>query len=281
VIYADRADNAFQGLRLKDRNIQLRITDRNFRRIALAPTKPLQKPSAVSTMPVDEDFVPLPRERSERERLSQLEQEEGQDYRSVAGLVDEEATADDESDDALEAEGGGESYDQYVKRRNREFEQHLRENPTDAKAWLELVAFQDEVHGNFTQDENKSRRRTRTVAERRSISEIKISILERALEKCDGARAVHLQLAMMKYGSDIWETAELMKRWQALLRDNPGTMRLWIEYVTFRQTAATVFTVQDTVDVYADCLDRLSRTAQTLPRTSHGKLIIFFPRAIS
>ena len=232
-------------------------------------------------MPVDEDFVPLPRERSEKERLSQLEQEEGQDYRSIAGLVDEKATADDESDDALEAEGGGESYDQYVKRRNREFEQHLRENPTDAKVWLELVAFQDEVHGSFTQDENKSRRRTRTVAERRSSSEIKISILERALEKCDGDPAVHLQLAMMKYGSDIWETAELMKRWQALLRDNPGTMRLWIEYVTFRQTAATVFTVQDTVDVYADCLARLSRTAQTLLRTSNGKLICVFPQAIS
>lgn len=253
-----------------DRNIQLRITDRNFRRIALAPTKNAQASAVRSTLPLDDNFVPLPREKSEKEKLKQLEQEEGQDYRSVAGLVKDE-DLDAQSDDAFEAEEGGESYDEFVKRRNREFEQHLQANPADVKVWLDRVAFQDEVHGNFSRDIEKARRNIRSIADRRSIAEVKISILDKALQTCCGASAVPLQLALMKHGSDIWDTAELMKRWQALLRENPGTMPLWIEYVSFRQTAATVFTVQDTVDVYADCVERLSRTASALPRSSNRK----------
>lgn len=263
---------ACQGLSLGDRNIQLRITDRSFRRITLAPKSAPQAGQAISTLPVDDDYLPLPRGTTQKEKLAQLEQEDGQDYRSVVGLVKDGDL--DESDDALEVEDGGESYDEYVKRRNREFERHLRADPTDAKTWLDLVAFQDEVHGNFAQDEARSRRRTRTVAERRSIAEVKISVLERALDSISGPAAVKLQLALMGHGSDIWDTKELMKRWQDLLRANPGSMQLWIEYVSFRQTAATVFTVQDTVDVYADCLSRLSRTALASPRSSKGELAL-------
>lgn len=260
-----------QGMRLGDRSLQVKITDRNFRRIALAPTKNSQAALAVSTLPNDDDFLPLPQGRSEKEKLSKLEQEDGQDYRSVAGLVNDK-DLENVSDEALEAEEGGESYDEYLKRRNREFEQHLRANPSDVEKWLDLVAFQDEVLGNFSPDSGRSRRRTKSLAERRSMAEVKISIIERALDGCSGTSTVALQLALMKHGSDIWDIAELMRRWQNLLRNNPSTMSLWIEYVSFRQTAATVFTVQDTVDVYADCLERLGRIALSSSRIGTSEL---------
>lgn len=237
-----------------------RITDRHYKRITLGSVKPEDRQEA-GLLQTDDDFVPFANEVSHQDQLDRLEHEEGQDYRSVAGMI---ATAESSDDDSLgQEEEGGESYDEYLKRKNREFEQHLRQSPSDIPAWLSLVKFQDEVYSSISPDVSRSRRRAvMSSTEKRSLCEVKLAIIERAMSHHGNTESVDLTLAMLKQGGEIWDTSELMKRWQAALRNRPEEMKLWLAYLTFRQTRASVFSVQEIVDVYADCLMRLGKSAR-------------------
>ena len=206
-------------------------------------------------------------------KIAKPNYEDSQDYRSIdrPGNTSDHGDNAGSEDEMLAEEEGGESFDEYLKRRNIEFELHLRDNPRDTKTWLDLVAFQDNVHGLLSADSTKARKRAISRSETRSLCDIKISILERALSQMGNTDSTVLQLAMMKYGSEIWDTSELMKRWQALLKAKPEELKLWMEYVTFRQTHATVFSVQEVVDAYADCIARLGKAIRKAASGTHGK----------
>lgn len=176
----------------------------------------------------------------------------------------------DEIEDNQEEDA--ESFDDYLKRRNVEFERHLRANPNDTKAWLDLVDFQDIVHNVANDSTTKSSKKAISQISRRALAEIKIAILQRALEKPGNEEATDLHMALMKHGGDIWDTKELMRRWMELLRSKPEEMEVWLEYLTFRQTNATVFSVQEVVDVYADCMQRIAQSILRNPRGSRGEL---------
>lgn len=265
-----------QGASLKDRSVRNRLTDRSFKRLILAPTtKASQASSAAHTSQIEgnTDFIELPKSKTAKEKVAALEHEEGQDYRSVAGQIKASDVVEEDQWDELEEneEDEAESFDDYLKRRNVEFERHLRANPNDTKAWLDLVAFQDTVNQAGGDDTSKASKRIASQISRRSLAEIKISILERALAQVGNEGATELHLAMMKYGGDIWDTKELMKKWMELLRSKPEEMQVWLEYLTFRQTNATAFSVQEVVDVYADCLQRIAKHILRNPRGSRGE----------
>lgn len=263
-----------QGASLRDRSVRSKLTDRSFKRLIVAPTTKATQSSIPSAIQLDAntDYIQLPQSKSAGEKVAALEHEEGQDYRSVAGQIKPCDIKDDDQWDELEEneEDGAESFDDYLKRRNVEFERHLKTDPNDTKTWLELVEFQDVVH-NATSDSTQSAKRVVSSITRRALAEIKISILQRALEKAGNEKSTDLHLAMMKYGSDIWDTKELMRRWMELLRSKPEEMKVWLEYLTFRQTNATVFSVQEVVDVYADCMQRIAKSILRNPRGSRGK----------
>ena len=256
-----------QAPRLADRKTFRLLTDRHRKQVRLAAPADASGPTAPA-LDTERDFLPL-----RKEPLSTLETTKRVNGRSQerndrssgseSGSLSDEDVEDEDED--------GESYDTYVQRRNKDFQQHLQSHPNDSAVWLELAAFQDEVHNKLSMPDAVPSRRSRRVipqAEKRTLAEIKISILERALAQPGNEASPSLNLALLKYGPEIWEISDAMKRWQSLLRMYPEERRFWLEYITFRQTHATVFTVQDTIEVYSDCMQRLDKAAQWKVRNS-------------
>ncbi|KAM0793184.1 hypothetical protein ACM66B_000655 [Microbotryomycetes sp. NB124-2] len=209
-------------------------------------------------------FVRFEPEQSFEDTVAALEHEQGQDYRSVAGKVKPEdlendnAVSEDEDDGDFAGLGlsGGESLHEYFKRRNEECDRAVREHPKDAGKWIEFADLQDEIARNMFL--GTSTKRAFSKAERASTSEIKLSILERALAVQGNEASEKLLLAHIKAASDLWDPARVLQRWSSMLRTHPNLTGLWIEYVSWRQTTASGFSVRAIVDVFAECFEVLS-----------------------
>ncbi|GAA5865509.1 hypothetical protein JCM8547_001271 [Rhodosporidiobolus lusitaniae] len=262
------------------------LNNRNSKRLVLAPRQPLQalgmKPSSRSPSPSPSsdtegaDFLPLPRERSAAEKLSTLEHEDGTDYRSIAGAVKPSDLASDESDESDgEDDGfnelgitGGESHSAYLLRKNLELDKQLRNELGNVQLWLEFVAFQDEVaqtsfstssSGGASSSAAGGGKRALSKAERASTSEIKLSILERALSAAPGNDSSEpLLLAQLEAAAEVESSQAVLQRWKAALREHPELTGLWIEYVGWRQTQWATFEVNEVVEVFAESLEVLT-----------------------
>lgn len=213
-------------------------------------------------------FVPFEPERQTSRRP--LEHEDGQDYRSIAGqakpsdfaMVEEEGGPTDDLFDGLGVEGG-ESQSQYLKRRNLEFDRNLREKPTDERMWLDFVEFQDEVAAvSFGTGGGSSTKRALSTTERSSTSEIKLSILKRALEIKENTASENLLLAYLRTVSDLWSAEKVLQRWRDTLKDYPKLTNLWIEYVSWRQTTWNGFQIREVVEVFEECFAVLNAAAR-------------------
>ncbi|KAK4058086.1 hypothetical protein OIO90_000825 [Microbotryomycetes sp. JL221] len=200
----------------------------------------------------------------EAARLAALEQEEGQDYRSVTGLIKPkdlqfEQEAENEGEDgAFNGLGvtGGESQQETFNRLNKEYDHALREDPKNVDKWIAFSDLQDEIaRVTFF---GTSTKRAFSKAERASTSEIKLSILEKALSVKGNEGSERLILAHIRAASDLWEPTRLLQHWSKVLRQWPNLTDLWIEYVSWRQTTASKFLVKDIVDVFAECFQVLS-----------------------
>lgn len=226
-------------------------------------------------------FVPFEIELSDSEKISQLEHEEGQDYRSITGLVkpsDLEALdqAMDENSGEVYGEfsgmgiSGGESQDEYLKRRNLEMDRALREDPSDISQWLAFVEFQDEVSlSSF--GGGGQQRRAMSKAERASTSDIKLSILDRALTVPQNKASEKLLLAYLKAASEVWDPEKVLEKWDLTLKSHPTLTGLWIEYVSWRQTTWANFEVRKVVDVYVECFSVLGKAMGKELVGSQGK----------
>lgn len=231
---------------------------------------------ARSTLPVDDDYIAIGSQNAASSAQTTVEHEEGQDYRSVQGLEKHtEGDADTDVDDVA-TEDDGESYDQYLKRRNIEFDRRLKGNPGDIEGWLQFSAFQDEVYGQIDREHGKGSVQVSTT-QRRSLAEVKLSILEQGLDAqnrmstAPSPAALPLQLAILREGAYVWETSELMSRWQAALKLYSADFDIWREYLSFRQTTTQAFSVTDIVELYAECIARLVTALQNSTRGTAGE----------
>ncbi|GAA5826903.1 hypothetical protein JCM11251_002152 [Rhodosporidiobolus azoricus] len=274
----------FKTPRYVDSSSYRHLTNRNSKRLVLAPRQAPairalgEKPDSSFLVSDDEenenpqpDFLALPRELSTQQKLSKLEHEAGTNYRSVGGLVkpsdlatmsDDEEGADDPDDDGYNALGitGGESHTDYLRRRNLEIDRSLRDDPRNVKLWLEFVAFQDEVaQSSFTgATSSTASKRALSKAERASTSEIKLSILERALSAApDNRSSEPLLLAQLEAAAEVEDSKKVLERWKTALYEHPALTGLWIEYVSWRQTQWATFEVKEVIRVFEESLEVL------------------------
>lgn len=219
-------------------------------------------------------FVPFEPERTTAEKLATLEQEDGQDYRSIAGLVKlSDLVAEEEEDDVFGGLGivGGESQDDYLKRRNLEFDRALRDEPHNVKLWIEFVDFQDEV--SLSSFIGSATKRALSKAERTSTSEIKLSILDRALVIDRNKASEDLLLAYLRAASEVWDPKKVLERWGETLRSHPTLTGLWIEYVSWRQTSWANFGVREVVEVFQESFKVLGAAAEKEQIGSQGECL--------
>ncbi|BGO94695.1 hypothetical protein NBRC10512_004875 [Rhodotorula toruloides] len=268
--------NRFKTPRYVDPASLRHLTDKNAKRLILRPAQPqdlraLGEPGthraafdpfqpSVDENGLTTEYVALERERTTAQKLDKLEHEEGTDYRSIAGLVKAsdlaESSDDEDSDDLFGGLGisGGESHADYLKRQNLELDRALRDHPSNVDKWIEFVDFQDEVaQSSFVGASALSAaKRALSKAERASTSEIKLAILERALAHPGNAKSEQLILAQLRAASDIEDPKRVLQRWKEALMAHPDLTGLWIEYVSWRQTTWSTFSVTDVVDVFEE-----------------------------
>ncbi|MGH0174410.1 UNVERIFIED_CONTAM: hypothetical protein FKN15_010094 [Acipenser sinensis] len=161
-----------------------------------------------------------------------------------------------------------------------EFNRKLRENPEDAKTWMEFVNFQDELMTGpspFTMSERESEKRKTSL---KVTLEKKIAILERAIESNPGS--VKLKLARLELCKELWEPSTLLKEWKKLVFLHPNNTELWKKYLLFCQSQFSTFSVLKVNSIYGKCLTTLAAVHDgsmvshpALPGTEEAILEIF------
>ncbi|KAG5950961.1 hypothetical protein E4U53_004095 [Claviceps sorghi] len=207
---------------------------------------------------------------------------EGPSYRSIEGKA-KSRVFDDESDESSCSCEDDETAvnverDDPLRWKSIQLGRRVRDHPGDIDAWLELVDHQDDLQraGASAADERTSAHAAR------SFSEIKVSMLESALENTrapEDRRAVTVRL--MREGVKIWPAKTATKKWSALAGDEESHFELWRAHVDFAMTDIAALKYDDIKRMLLDRLRKvLARTAS--PSTKHddySEAIYVFLRA--
>ncbi|CAG8548926.1 4305_t:CDS:10 [Ambispora gerdemannii] len=147
----------------------------------------------------------------------------------------------------------GLTYEEHIRQKTKNLSLHLEKEPHNISLWLKFIEFQNEsmqigkkVSGSST---------------RASINEIKISIFEKALEKNPNSQ--ELLLGLLKCCEETWDPPRLLTKWDQVLKDNPRAIKLWMQYLNFRQTNLASFAFAQCVEVFEECLDVLREAASS------------------
>ncbi|KAH7307034.1 hypothetical protein KP509_22G043300 [Ceratopteris richardii] len=134
-----------------------------------------------------------------------------------------------------------ESWDGYVTRKTREFNELTRERPHDESLWIAFVNFQDEL----------IKAATKKAAAQQAV-EKKIAILEKALEIHPSSEDLWLLLLETCRSKDLAST--LLNKWEDAIRCIPQSYRLWRGYIKFKLGDFSLFTVQSVRKSYVQAI---------------------------
>ncbi|ORZ00282.1 NRDE-2, necessary for RNA interference-domain-containing protein [Syncephalastrum racemosum] len=172
----------------------------------------------------------------------------GVDYRDIEGPAKAEPEEDEEGEDTRD-----ETIEDIIRKRTIEFDRHLREHPEDVEQWLAFISFQDEAAKDLNAGSESKK------ALRNSLIEVKMSIYEKALEKNPDNE--DLILSYLSCGEEFWETLELLRQWDRVLKRRPESIRLWADYINLRQTNFSSFSFTQCAKVFEDCIYTLNKAA--------------------
>ena len=210
-----------------------RETNRRVRRLKLClhrrgrtrqTTTPPPPPPPQQSEPFGDDFVPFPFP-----------------FFSVAGRRgDDVATAEKNEDDDEEEEEEGESVDDYVARKTREFNEGTRTRPRDPDTWLRYAEFQSQalaltnhaaaggyLSGGAGAGGGGVKRRK--AAEVTHATEKRRAILSRGLSHNPESEV--LMLALMREEARLEDAATLKGRWRQILGQHADKPALWRAYI--------------------------------------------------
>ncbi|KAF8535001.1 NRDE-2, necessary for RNA interference-domain-containing protein [Trichophaea hybrida] len=231
------------------------------------------------------DFVPLSIKTKKR-KTRDGERSDGSDddyrdhYRSIEGLKKSSGTPDDpDLDYASESQSEGDYIASSVWGDQKQMVELVRKvdtEPKDIEAWMAYVNHHDTLVSGTG--------RRKTAAEKRSTAEIKLDILQKALEKNPGNE--RLLLKYMDIAVEIWDSHKLLSKWRRILEENPTIISLWTKYINFRQTDFLSFTYPECLKCFYECLSVLKAAAfktdvRSPTREALDKVILYiFVRAV-
>jgi hypothetical protein len=231
------------------------------------------------------DFVPLSIKTKKR-KTRDGEGSDGSDddyrdhYRSIEGLKKSSDIPDDpDLDYASESQSEGDYISSEVwgdRKRMVELVRKVDTEPKNIEAWMTYVNHHDTLVSGTG--------RRKTAAEKRSTAEIKLDILQKALEKNPGNEK--LLLKYMDVTVEIWDSHKLLSNWTRVLEENPTIISLWTKYINFRQTDFLSFTYPECLKCFSECLSVLRTAAfktdvQSPTREALDEVIFYvFVRAI-
>lgn len=233
--------------KLKNKNSFWRLAakDSRFRLVT-------QEPDSQGDLDLQKEFLPIERHGSRKRRRVGgtaagfvSDDEGGPDYRSIEGRAKPDLDSDITSESDLESD------DESVRREHAGFSRLVSERPDDVSAWLQLIDHQESLVGKVDRDGH----RVLTAAEKRSVTDIKLSLYQKTLRKIPtSVPRDRLLLSMMEEGSKIWDTKTLSNKWKETLKSNQGYISLWVKYLNFQQTQFLGFAYEQCKAFFIECL---------------------------
>ncbi|OGM50073.1 hypothetical protein ABOM_001375 [Aspergillus bombycis] len=261
------------GSRARSKSIISGVNTQRTKLLRIRPTPTLDAAADAS-----KDYLPLTA--SVHQKRSDASGHAGSDderygYRSIHGKAKHEDNLPSDMEEVSDTDLSGDETvrvdpDREIKQRNVELSRNVERNPTDVRAWVDLVKHQESLLKG-SEGETKAL----TFAEKKSLADIKISLYEKAL-KMVGEHASRdlLLLGLLEEGAKLWDTKKLSARWQAVLKSNPRFISLWVKYLDFRQTEFLDFTYERCYATFIDCM-RLNRSASDSPEKAHVQVYLF------
>ncbi|KAI9102008.1 NRDE-2, necessary for RNA interference-domain-containing protein [Phlyctochytrium arcticum] len=185
-----------------------------------------------------------------------MEKDLNRDYIQFPKLQSKESVS---TDDLLE--------DPEFRSRTADFNKRLHEEPQNLSLWLEFIDFQHEF------GKKDSSATTHTV-----INERTQSIYEKALLQFPDNE--HLLSRYMTCCEELMETAEVLTKWDKILKRHSQSMVLWKQYLEYRQTNYNTFTVNGCIELYQNCLEIMIRDTKSDGLKREQIMIHIFSRAV-
>ena len=167
----------------------------------------------------------------------------------VIGVPSDAEEEQDEATEDVDATGFAN-----IKNEIETFHRRLREEPKNIELWLQWVEFQPQLlnYQNKTPENQIAPQKKST---RDTITDLKLAILDKALERNPASVELHLRKLVLIEGTV--EKEVLLKQWKALLFQFPHRCDLWKSYLDYRATHVHHFTVSSCLKAYAKCFDTL------------------------
>ncbi|KAE8339239.1 hypothetical protein BDV24DRAFT_165617 [Aspergillus arachidicola] len=261
------------GSRTRSKSIISGVNTQKTKILRIRPAPALDAAADAS-----KDYLPL--KASMHQKPSDTSGDEGSDdekygYRSIHGKAKHEDNLPSDMEEVSDTNLSGDETvrvdpDKEIKQRSVELSRNVELNPTDVRAWIDLVEHQESLLKG-----SEGEMKTLTYAEKKSLADIKISLYEKALKKIgDHASRDLLLLGLLEEGAKLWDTKKLSARWQAVLKSNPHFISLWVKYLDFQQTEFLDFTYERCYATFIDCM-RLNKSASDNPEKSHVQVYLF------
>ncbi|GMG51714.1 unnamed protein product [Aspergillus oryzae var. brunneus] len=261
------------GSRTRSKSIISGVNTQKTKILRIRPAPTLDAAADAS-----KDYLPL--KASVHQKPSDISGDEGSvdekyGYRSIHGKAKHEDNLPSDMEEVSDTNLSGDETvrvdpDKEIKQRSVELSRNVERNPTDVRAWIDLVEHQESLLKG-----SEGETRTLTYAEKKSLADIKISLYEKALKKIgDHASRDLLLLGLLEEGAKLWDTKKLSARWQTVLKSSPHFISLWVKYLDFRQTEFLDFTYERCYATFIDCM-RLNRSASDNPEKSHVQVYLF------
>ncbi|KAL2930512.1 Protein NRDE2-like protein [Bienertia sinuspersici] len=137
-----------------------------------------------------------------------------------------------------------ESWEDEIFRKTREFNKMAREHPHNVRVWLDFAEFQDKIANKQPQK-----------GARLQTLEKKISILEKASELNPENEDLLLSLLKAYHSRDSADV--LIGRWEKVLMQHPGSVKLWREFLRVVQGEFSTFKISELRKMYAHAIQAL------------------------
>lgn len=235
------------------------------------------RPQPISESTADEqDYLSLniSSHRGDRDHLREVESDDEKfAYRSIHGKAKPEDHIPSEVEAVSDTDSDGEGFrvdlNDEIKQTNAELTRKTQENPTDVGAWLRLIDHQSAVLSGAEES------RPLTYAERIGLADIKMSLYEKGLKQIgQNSGRERLLLGLLEEGAKLWDTKELLQRWQTTLKANSQFISLWVRYLDFRQTQFLDFTYERCLATFIECL-KLNKSSPDGPEKVYVQNYLF------
>ncbi|KAI9004189.1 NRDE-2, necessary for RNA interference-domain-containing protein [Gaertneriomyces semiglobifer] len=157
--------------------------------------------------------------------------------------------------------------DDEFRARSAQFNKRLQDEPRNPQLWQEFINMQDQL---IRSQESKPGLRL-------AISEKKQAIYEKALKHLPDHE--ELLAEYMACCQETWETPKLLTKWDTVLKNHGQSFILWKQYLDFRQTNYSTFTVSGCIELYQSCMATLISDTQLSCEKKEPILLYVLTRA--